>query len=152
MCSYVVPYNLDQRTNTWFFSWFISFSLISQSPFIFFHKIKMLWFQIFLHFVTIRDPCMWRLWIFSYQVRWCTIIGHFQKRFMNLNFNHGRGGPCLLKFLISPLWLWVISIMWITFHGWKKICEKKTKENWTIKTNNYNAKSFNTLKSLKKNN
>jgi hypothetical protein len=54
-------------------------------------------------------------------------------------FNHGRGIQMFFEILISPLWLWIFSII----HGWKKL-------HWEIElsTNNSNEKNFNTLKSI----
>jgi hypothetical protein len=40
----------------------------------------------------------------------CNIIGHSQRRLMNLNFNHGRGNSHFLGILLYP-WLQVISIL-----------------------------------------
>jgi hypothetical protein len=99
--------------------------------FYFVHKIWMLWEQNkglfskkFYILIITRDIHMWRWWIPCYQLK-CTIIGHFQRRPMNLNFSHGRGGsPHLLRILISPLWLWVVYVMWITFYGWYFVEEK----------------------------
>jgi hypothetical protein len=52
----------------------------------------------------------------------CNIIRHSQKRPMNLNFNHERGNP---RTLLGNF-MWVIFIMQIAFHGWKKRLWKKS--------------------------
>jgi hypothetical protein len=77
------------------------------------------------------DFHMWRLWIFFQSQLKCVIIGHSQRRPMNLNFDHGRDSPHLLRILIPPLWLWGISIFRFSMNKQSS------------------AKSFDTLKSFK---
>jgi hypothetical protein len=114
----------NQRTNKWF-----SCGPSLHHPhnlFDFVHKIWMLWKQnwglvnkkfyiliLSLQEILICEGCEF----FPID---CNIIGHSQRRLVNLNFNHQRGNSHLLGIFILSLWMWVISIMQIAFHGWKR--------------------------------
>lgn len=76
-----------------------------------------------LYFHHYKDPHLWRLWIPSHLLN--SIIKHSQRKHTIMNVSHGKGSPHLLEILISPWWLWVISIM---FHGWKIKLVKKSKK------------------------
>jgi hypothetical protein len=122
-----VPIWTKEQTHDFFLAYIFFFD--PHKLFYFVHKIWILWeqkqgafLQEILHSYHLQDIIhMWRWWIPCYQLK-CTIIGHFQKRPMNLNLNHGWGSPHLL---ISPLGLWVIYVMWITFYGWFFFFEEK---------------------------
>ncbi len=124
---------MNQRTNTWFSHGSSFFSFYPQQYPLFWPQYlnivrTKLWvsFQQISHFFHYKG--------FSYVKvvnLFCVIIGHSQRRPMNLNFSHGRDSPHLLRILIPPLWLWVISIFGFSM-------DKQS-----------SAKSFDTLKSFK---
>jgi hypothetical protein len=118
---------LNQRTNKWF-----SYGPSLHHPhnlFYFVHKIWMLWKQNwglvhkkFYILITTRDPHMWRLWGFSYRLQYSWT---FSKKAHEFEFQPWKRQPTFLGNFILSLWMWVISIMQIAFHGWKRKLRNK---------------------------
>jgi hypothetical protein len=64
--------------------------------------------------------------------RWLQYNWTFSKKAHEFEFQPWKGQPTFLGNFILSLWIWVISIMQITFHGWKKVNNKLNYQQTTL--------------------